>query len=216
MYFFFFLGIEILINLIGFMLLMCTLTLPHWVNFLPPSMKLLQNIIKPSTTWTWRISTSRCWMWTTPPPGKGCAEAFPVLGAPAEAARILPRALKPGAGAHIAGALWGRWWQWARRWAGGSGGGVSLGERTWVCLIKPFCHFCRLNLLTPRHLNQKGKALPLSSAEKRKAKWESLQNKQVTASLTIFKDRLAFYSSQGTEWLVNVLEIAQPLGFVLV
>uniref|UniRef100_A0A671MDI4 ribonuclease III n=1 Tax=Sinocyclocheilus anshuiensis TaxID=1608454 RepID=A0A671MDI4_9TELE len=30
----------------------------------------------------------------------------------------------------------------------------------------------RLNLLTPRHLNQKGKALPLSSAEKRKAKWE--------------------------------------------
>jgi len=38
---------------------------------------------------------------------------------------------------------------------------------------------CRLNLLTPRHLNQKGKALPLSSAEKRKAKWESLQNKQV-------------------------------------
>lgn len=37
----------------------------------------------------------------------------------------------------------------------------------------------RLNLLTPRHLNQKGKALPLSSAEKRKAKWESLQNKQV-------------------------------------
>lgn len=37
----------------------------------------------------------------------------------------------------------------------------------------------RLNLLTPRHLNQKGKALPLSSAEKRKAKWESLQNKQI-------------------------------------
>lgn len=39
--------------------------------------------------------------------------------------------------------------------------------------------YFRLNLLTPRHLNQKGKALPLSSAEKRKAKWESLQNKQV-------------------------------------
>nr|XP_023842070.1 LOW QUALITY PROTEIN: endoribonuclease Dicer-like [Salvelinus alpinus] len=38
---------------------------------------------------------------------------------------------------------------------------------------------CSLNLLTPRHLNQKGKALPLSSAEKRKAKWESLQNKQI-------------------------------------
>ncbi|XP_041132494.1 endoribonuclease Dicer-like [Polyodon spathula] len=37
----------------------------------------------------------------------------------------------------------------------------------------------RLNLLTPRHLNQKGKALPLSSAEKRKAKWQSLQNKQI-------------------------------------
>ncbi|NP_001163918.1 dicer 1, ribonuclease III S homeolog [Xenopus laevis] len=37
----------------------------------------------------------------------------------------------------------------------------------------------RLNLLTPRHLNQKGKALPLSSAERRKAKWESLQNKQI-------------------------------------
>uniref|UniRef100_A0A8C4R0U4 ribonuclease III n=1 Tax=Eptatretus burgeri TaxID=7764 RepID=A0A8C4R0U4_EPTBU len=37
----------------------------------------------------------------------------------------------------------------------------------------------RLNLLTPRHLNQKGKALPLSSAEKRKAKWVSLQNKQI-------------------------------------
>ncbi|XP_021568565.1 endoribonuclease Dicer [Carlito syrichta] len=37
----------------------------------------------------------------------------------------------------------------------------------------------RLNLLTPRHLNQKGKALPLSSAEKRRAKWESLQNKQI-------------------------------------
>lgn len=48
-----------------------------------------------------------------------------------------------------------------------------------VCLIKLFCNFYRLNLLTPRHLNQKGKALPLSSAEKRKAKWESLQNKQV-------------------------------------
>lgn len=44
---------------------------------------------------------------------------------------------------------------------------------------------CRLNLLTPRHLNQKGKALPLSSAEKRKAKWESLQNKQV---LTVGKN----------------------------
>uniref|UniRef100_A0A8C8EZV3 ribonuclease III n=1 Tax=Oncorhynchus tshawytscha TaxID=74940 RepID=A0A8C8EZV3_ONCTS len=40
-------------------------------------------------------------------------------------------------------------------------------------------HTSRLNLLTPRHLNQKGKALPLSSAEKRKAKWESLQNKQI-------------------------------------
>uniref|UniRef100_A0A3Q3EJC3 ribonuclease III n=1 Tax=Kryptolebias marmoratus TaxID=37003 RepID=A0A3Q3EJC3_KRYMA len=39
-------------------------------------------------------------------------------------------------------------------------------------------HTSSLNLLTPRHLNQKGKALPLSSAEKRKAKWESLQNKQ--------------------------------------
>lgn len=43
----------------------------------------------------------------------------------------------------------------------------------------------RLNLLTPRHLNQKGKALPLSSAEKRKAKWESLQNKQVTTTFWI-------------------------------
>uniref|UniRef100_A0A3B5LJX3 ribonuclease III n=1 Tax=Xiphophorus couchianus TaxID=32473 RepID=A0A3B5LJX3_9TELE len=40
-------------------------------------------------------------------------------------------------------------------------------------------HTSSLNLLTPRHLNQKGKALPLSSAEKRKAKWESLQNKQI-------------------------------------
>lgn len=48
-----------------------------------------------------------------------------------------------------------------------------------VCLIKLFWNSYRLNLLTPRHLNQKGKALPLSSAEKRKAKWESLQNKQV-------------------------------------
>lgn len=43
----------------------------------------------------------------------------------------------------------------------------------------------RLNLLTPRHLNQKGKALPLSSAEKRKAKWESLQNKQVRTAFTV-------------------------------
>lgn len=43
----------------------------------------------------------------------------------------------------------------------------------------------RLNLLTPRHLNQKGKALPLSSAEKRKAKWESLQNKQVRADMVL-------------------------------
>lgn len=48
-------------------------------------------------------------------------------------------------------------------------------ERLSQCL----CFVLRLNLLTPRHLNQKGKALPLSSAEKRKAKWESLQNKQV-------------------------------------
>lgn len=43
----------------------------------------------------------------------------------------------------------------------------------------------RLNLLTPRHLNQKGKALPLSSAEKRKAKWESLQNKQVKDTVVL-------------------------------
>ena len=52
-------------------------------------------------------------------------------------------------------------------------------ELAFVCLIRLFWNFSRLNLLTPRHLNQKGKALPLSSAEKRKAKWESLQNKQV-------------------------------------
>jgi len=56
----------------------------------------------------------------------------------------------------------------------------------------------RLNLLTPRHLNQKGKALPLSSAEKRKAKWESLQNKQVepenqvSVLMSLFKARLSF------------------------
>ncbi|XP_078671533.1 endoribonuclease Dicer-like [Branchiostoma floridae x Branchiostoma belcheri] len=37
----------------------------------------------------------------------------------------------------------------------------------------------RLNLLTPRHLNQKGKALPTSSAETRKAKRENLQSKQI-------------------------------------
>lgn len=63
-------------------------------------------------------------------------------------------------------------------------------NRSFLCLnlIKVAFHFffspcaLRLNLLTPRHLNQKGKALPLSSAEKRKAKWESLQNKQVMAS----------------------------------
>lgn len=53
-------------------------------------------------------------------------------------------------------------------------------ERACSCVFgKMFWLFYRLNLLTPRHLNQKGKALPLSSAEKRKAKWESLQNKQV-------------------------------------
>nr|CAB3238000.1 endoribonuclease Dicer [Phallusia mammillata] len=37
----------------------------------------------------------------------------------------------------------------------------------------------RLNLLTPRHLNQKGKALPLSSLEKKRAKYESLHNRQI-------------------------------------
>ncbi|XP_045154133.1 endoribonuclease Dicer-like [Echinops telfairi] len=36
----------------------------------------------------------------------------------------------------------------------------------------------RLNLLKPRHWNQKGEALPLSNAEKRKAQNESVQNKQ--------------------------------------
>jgi hypothetical protein len=51
---------------------------------------------------------------------------------------------------------------------------IAAAPLTW-CV----CGVLRLNLLTPRHLNQKGKALPLSSAEKRKAKWESLQNKQV-------------------------------------
>ncbi|NWS37797.1 DICER Endoribonuclease, partial [Probosciger aterrimus] len=48
-----------------------------------------------------------------------------------------------------------------------------------IMYLKYFYVVFRLNLLTPRHLNQKGKALPLSSAEKRKAKWESLQNKQI-------------------------------------
>uniref|UniRef100_H2YYK2 ribonuclease III n=1 Tax=Ciona savignyi TaxID=51511 RepID=H2YYK2_CIOSA len=37
----------------------------------------------------------------------------------------------------------------------------------------------RLNLLTPRHLNQKGKALPMSSLEKKRAKYESLHNRQI-------------------------------------
>lgn len=54
----------------------------------------------------------------------------------------------------------------------------------------------RLNLLTPRHLNQKGKALPLSSAEKRKAKWESLQNKQVTpAPVVILRVKITCFHS---------------------
>lgn len=53
---------------------MCTLILPPWVNFLPPNMKLLQNIIKQSITLTWPISTSRCWMWTTHLQGKGALE----------------------------------------------------------------------------------------------------------------------------------------------
>lgn len=60
----------------------------------------------------------------------------------------------------------------------------------WFChkklYFKAASHPLRLNLLTPRHLNQKGKALPLSSAEKRKAKWESLQNKQVTFLLDFY------------------------------
>lgn len=37
----------------------------------------------------------------------------------------------------------------------------------------------RLNLLTPRYMNQKGVALPTSSAETRKAKRENLQQKQI-------------------------------------
>lgn len=59
---------------------------------------------------------------------------------------------------------------------------IVLLERAKVDTLLFFSCALRLNLLTPRHLNQKGKALPLSSAEKRKAKWESLQNKQVMAS----------------------------------
>lgn len=61
---------AILISLIDSMLLMCILILPPWVNFLPPSMKLLQSTIKQSTTLTWPISTSRCWTWTTRLHGK--------------------------------------------------------------------------------------------------------------------------------------------------
>lgn len=43
----------------------------------------------------------------------------------------------------------------------------------------PFSPNHRLNLLTPRHLNQKGKALPMSSLEKKRAKYESLHNRQI-------------------------------------
>lgn len=40
-------------------------------------------------------------------------------------------------------------------------------------------HFERLNLLTPRYMNQKGKALPVSSLEKKRAKYETLINRQI-------------------------------------
>lgn len=63
----------------------------------------------------------------------------------------------------------------------------------------------RLNLLTPRHLNQKGKALPLSSAEKRKAKWESLQNKQVKSAMPSLKLCRPDAACSGSLFTVNVL-----------
>uniref|UniRef100_A0A3B4XV80 ribonuclease III n=1 Tax=Seriola lalandi dorsalis TaxID=1841481 RepID=A0A3B4XV80_SERLL len=64
----------------------------------------------------------------------------------------------------------------------------------------------RLNLLTPRHLNQKGKALPLSSAEKRKAKWESLQNKQVFLSflLTVYVCKTSMSHQSNVDGLLLV------------
>ena len=61
----------------------------------------------------------------------------------------------------------------------------------------------RLNLLTPRHLNQKGKALPLSSAEKRKAKWESLQNKQVMTASLVSDRRCIVCIGAGTNPLIT-------------
>lgn len=61
-----------------------------------------------------------------------------------------------------------------------------------------FYFLVRLNLLTPRHLNQKGKALPLSSAEKRKAKWESLQNKQVITTHCSFVTGASKLQSNST------------------
>ncbi|XP_039260610.2 endoribonuclease Dicer-like [Styela clava] len=37
----------------------------------------------------------------------------------------------------------------------------------------------RLNLLTPRYMNQKGKVLPVTSLEKKRAKYETLTNRQI-------------------------------------
>lgn len=65
------------------------------------------------------------------------------------------------------------------------------------------CLPLRLNLLTPRHLNQKGKALPLSSAEKRKAKWESLQNKQVATGPLSLSDCFGAKGSRPPLTLLN-------------
>lgn len=153
-------------------------------------------------------------MWTTHPQGRAapqalrqCAVGSCSVPCPA------PGTLQPDA-VHTdrPGVVQGLRWQRALQWAGGAEVGASLGERPCVCLIKCICRFCRLNLLTPRHLNQKGKALPLSSAEKRKAKWESLQNKQVTellASLTVLKASVGFPLSSELSDCTR-LEIAQP------
>lgn len=166
---------------------MCTLISPRWVNFLPLSMKLSQNIIKQNTTLTWPISTSHCWMWTTHLQGEGLQKWHLKFRSrhSLQGQQTLTGSLSPLPTCRLSEIRR----LFARETAqGGAQEGVCTlkvwnhcEECTYLNfrLIKLFWNSYRLNLLTPRHLNQKGKALPLSSAEKRKAKWESLQNKQV-------------------------------------
>ncbi len=157
-------GIGTLTSLIASTLLMCIQTWRHSVSFLHRSTRHLLSTTKPSTTWTCPTWTSHFWMWTTPLQGQQQSDNDSSVKRALNWSLILSE--------NVMVQLIFR-------------GGSLLKNSVMTALhehlkdVFLFSSSHRLNLLTPRHLNQKGKALPLSSAEKRKAKWESLQNKQV-------------------------------------